>query len=182
MKYSAQDDEKKNNDLLSIINELPSEEREDYDNFDLDKNNYSYSYSNSFENYFERTSRKDTEDIKEKKSTDINKLIESDNDFDEDFKILDDDILDILNEIQNTEENPTKKLDEDEFHDVAGNMITIFYESNPNHDDDENDDIKIIINSLNNMNKEDRIKTVDLLEQNADNDEKKKNSLYLKIK
>ena len=37
MKYTAKDDEKKNNELLSIINELPSEEREDYDNFDLDK-------------------------------------------------------------------------------------------------------------------------------------------------
>ena len=104
MRNTIQDDEKKNDELLNIINELPSEERGEYDNFDIDENNYSYSDSNSLGNYLGNTSRINTDEIK-----DINifntAFINEDT---EDFKLLDDDIFDIVNEIQNTEENPKK--------------------------------------------------------------------------
>ena len=183
MKNTAQEDEQKNDELLSIINELPSEEKEEYEKFDLDKNNYSYSYSTSFEKYFETTSRHNTEEVKENKDI-IDKDKNNEDEID-DFKLLDDDIIDIVNEIQNKEELPKKKLDEEEFKDVAGNIIFNLYENKNIDDDDftENDEeIKTIINSLNNMNKEDRIKTVDLLKQNADDDSKKKKLSILKNK
>ena len=41
MRNTAIDDDKKTDDLDNIINELPSEERESYNNFDIDKNDYS---------------------------------------------------------------------------------------------------------------------------------------------
>ena len=173
MRNTIQDDEKKNDELLNIINELPSEERGEYDNFDIDENNYSYSDSNSLGNYLGNTSRINTDEIK-----DINifntAFINEDT---EDFKLLDDDIFDIVNEIQNTEENPKKKLGEDEFQDVADNMINCLYNKNNEEENDfsENDEeLKVIINSLNKMNQEDRMKTVGLLKENADDDTKKK--------
>ena len=172
LRNTAEEDEKKNEDLLSIINELPSEEKEEYDNFDKDKENYSYSYSTSFEKYFDNISRKNTEDIKVHQSKDT--LNEDENG---DLKLLDDDIIDIINEIQNDKENTKKQLDEEEFNDFADNMICHLYENNNMEDEDftENDeDIKIIVNSLNNVNKSDCIKTFDILKQKADDEAKKK--------
>ena len=142
-----------------------------------------YSYNTSFEKYFETTSRHNTEEVKENKDI-IDKDKNNEDEID-DFKLLDDDIIDIVNEVQNKEELPKKKLDEEEFKDVAGNIIFNLYENKNIDDDDftENDEeIKTIINSLNNMNKEDRIKTVDLLKQNADDDSKKKKLSILKNK
>ena len=171
MKNTAQEDEKKNDDLFSIINELPEEEKDDYNNFDMDKNNYSYSFSTSYEKLFDNMSRQNTEEIRETKDINQEKKNNSGNiinENDDDFKLLDDDIFDIVNEIQNTEENPKKRLDEEEFKDVADNMIFCLYDNHQDEDDDftENDEeIKAIINSLNNMNKEDRIKTVDILKK-----------------
>ena len=181
MKNTAEKDEKKNDDLLSIINELPSEEREEYDKFDNDKNNYSYSYSTSFDKNLEITSRQNTEEIKEISDKYYNIPKDNNNmkpfiDENDDFQLLDDDIFDIVNEIQNTEENPKKKLSDDEFNDAANNIIINLYDNNLNYNDfTENDEeIKTIINSLNNMNKEDRIKTFDILKQNANDESKKK--------
>ena len=187
MRNTAQEDKEKNEELLSIINELPSEEKEEYDNFDIDKYNYSCSYSNSYEKNLD-VSRRNTEEIKEIKSIDSKEGKEKINegqlaDETEDFKLLGDDIFEIVNEIQNTQENQKKKLAEDEFKNVSDNILLSLYVNKINEEDDydENDeDLKAIVNSLNNMNKEDRKKTVDILEINADDETKKKRLSLLK--
>ena len=165
MRSTAGDDEQKNDDLYSIINELPSEEKESYINFDIDKNDYSYSNSS---NSLEKSDVKDYKD----------KVIDTEllNEETEDFKLLDDDLFDIVNEIQNTEEDEKKKLDDDEFKDLADNMINCLYKSNNEENDysENEDELKNIINSLNDMNKEDRKKTVGILKEKADDDSKKK--------
>ena len=173
MRNTAIDDDKKTDDLDNIINELPSEERESYNNFDIDKNDYSYSNSsNSLE-------KSDVNDYKDK-------VIDTEllNEETEDFKLLDDDLFDIVNEIQNTEEDEKKKLDDDEFKDLADNMINCLYKSNNEENDysENEDELKNIINSLNDMNKEDRKKTVGILKEKADDDSKKKKFLNLPIK
>ena len=53
----------------------------------------------------------------------------------EDFKLLNDEIFDIINDIQNNEENPNNKLAEDEFKDMADHMIINLYENKGNNDD-----------------------------------------------
>ena len=183
MKNTAEEDEKKNEELLSIINELPEEEKEDYQNFDMDKNNYNYSYSfsTSYEKNLGSQSRKNSEDIREIKDSNQEKenILKNLINEDENNNIpLNDELIDLINEIQNTEEYPNKKLDEEEFKDLADNMKFHLYENNQNDGDNdftENDeDIKIIIDSLNTLNKEDRIKTVDVLKKNADDNTKKK--------
>ena len=120
--------------------------------------------------------KNNTEELNEMKNVENIKEKEEKNEEIEDFKILNDEIFDIINDIQNTEENPNMKLAEDEFKDMADHMIINLYENKGNNDDfDENDDeIKTIVNTLNNMNPEDRMKTVDLLEKKADNDVKKR--------
>ena len=82
----------------------------------------------------------------------------------------------IENEIQNTEEDEKKKLDDDEFKDLADNMINRLYKSNSEENDfaENEDELKTIINSLNNMNKDDIRKTMGILKEKADDDSKKK--------
>ena len=164
MRNTTQDDDKKNDELYSIINELPSEEQEEYENFNIDKNDYSYSDSNSMEIL-------NINDYKDKDNDSA--LI---NEETEEFKLLDDDIFDIVNEIQNTEEDEKKKLDDDEFKDLADNMINRLYKSNNEENDysENEDELKTIINSLNTMNKEDIRKTMGVLKEKADDDSKKK--------
>jgi hypothetical protein len=165
MKNTAEDNDEKNEELNSIMGHLPPENEE---NFDLENDeDYSYSSSSSYDRYLDTASRLNTEEnIKELKSG----LVEDDVG---EFKLLDDDLFDIVNEIQNAEDNPKKILDEDEFKDAADNLMVNLYE-NKNDDFAENEeDLNEIVSSLNTMNQKDQIKAVDILKQNAD-DEKKK--------
>ena len=113
-------------------------------------------------------------DIKDYKDKDNDSILI--NEEAEEFKLLDDDIFDIVNEIQNTEEDEKKKLDEDEFKDLADNMINRLYKSNCEENDfaENEDELKTIINSLNTMNKDDIRKTMGILKEKADDDSKKK--------
>jgi len=173
MKDTAEDDEEKNDDLNDIMGNITYESKEE--SFELE-NDEDYSYSNSsssFSKYLESNSRLNTDEFKN--SNDLALSTEAG-----EFQLLDDDIFDIVNEIQNSEENPKKMLAEDEFKDMADNLIENLYE-NKNDDFAENeDDLNDIISSLNVMNHEDKKKTVDLLKQNADDENKKK--IFSKLK
>ena len=166
MKNTAEDNAEKNEELNSIMGNLPSENEE---NFDLEKDeDYSYSSSSSsYDKYLDTASRLNTEEnVKELK----NGLIGDDVG---EFKLLDDDIFDIVNEIQNAEDNPKKLLDEDEFKDVADNLVVNLYENKNNDFAENEEDLNEIVTSLNSMNQKDQIKAVDILKQNADDDKKK---------
>ena len=146
MRKKANDDFKKNIELLSLINSLP-EEIEEKDKFQKDNFNYSYSYSTSVDKI--NNSEINNEEKKEKE--------------------IEDDIFDIVNDIDNEEEK--KQLAEDEFKEISNNVIYNLYE---NDDDINDEELNKIVESLNDLENNDKMKAMEKLKQKADNEKKKK--------
>ena len=173
MKNTAEDDEEKNDDLNDIMGNITYESKEE--SFELENDeDYSYSKSNSsFSKNLDTNSRLNADEIKISDELKLSNISGE-------FQLLDDDIFEIINEIQNSEENPKKLLAEDEFKDMADNLIENLYDNKNNNFAENEEDLKKIINSLNDMNHKDKIKTVDLLRQSADDENKKK--IFSKLK
>ena len=158
MKIKSNEDEGKKNDLISIINSLPEEEKEEKENSKYNKDifNYSFANYNSFDkiNEDEINIEQEKEEEKEKEK--------------ENQKELDDDLFDIVNGIENDEEK--KRLSEDEFKEVSNNIIFNLYENEEDLDDKELSEVVNLINDLDNNDKE---KAIEILKEKADNDKKK---------